>query len=436
MKSSPEGLTSVLKLYRKMLKSCPAYARFLKDQGYKPRTLKSYDQFKQLPLMSKSNYIKKYMLDMRLYRGKKVSDYYMLCTSSGSTGVPIIWPRDYETDQKLGYAKESLYDGHFDIKNKKTLVVITFGMGSFTAGMLTARLSWEVASRNKLSVITPGMNKEMALMNLRNLSQFYDQVIIVGYPPFIADLVDYAIQHKFDFKKANTKILYTSERISEHSRHAFLEKISPTGFRGDVVGFYACGDAGIIGSETDITIYIAEKAWENENFCLDLFGEKEPPMMIEYQPTTRFLEEHKGRIIVSADQPVPLLRYDIKDRGGLISGKTLYLLSKKHKVSISKSVVSRKYAYIYGKSDAVVLTANIYIDNIQDCLQLSKFTRRFTGNFQYGTAEEGMRKRLKLRQVNKEFDMIQEGISILDFAIEFIPEDPTRYSGAKFNYFL
>lgn len=296
--------------------------------------------------MDKHNYINTYTISDRLYGGKKLSDFYMICTSSGTSGEPTFWPRDIEIDTSLEALKEALYEEHFQIQSKKTLCVITFGLGVWTAGMLTAKLSWAVTKKNKFTVVTPGIQKETTLELIKNLSPSYDQVLIVGYPPFITDLVEYAKQKKYSLKKANTKLLYTSEHVSENWRTYMTKNVSATNNRHDVVGFYACSDTGILGQRL-IHNDLLKLAAVNPKICQAVFHSELTPSFVEYNPLAKYLECVDGEIYITANQPMPLVRYNIHDRGGLITGKQLRAICEAHSTPFDESAAGTKPFCIY-----------------------------------------------------------------------------------------
>lgn len=458
-----EGLDHAIATFNKAREHCAAYKDFLINQSVNAsKPIMTVKDFNRIPLTTKSSYIEKYPIDERLYRGKNLSDYYMICTSSGSTGEPTIWPRDYEFDQRVIKLNTGIYERLFDINNKSTLVVVTFGLGAWTAGMLTSRLCWETSKGHGLSVITPGLDKVVALKVMQQLGKYYDQTVVTGYPPFIIELIEYGLDHGFDFKKINLKIHYTSARLSENRRNYLANIVSSTESRYDVLGFYACSETGIVGIETKDTIDILQYTGDNPELSLELFGDSQAPTFIEYNPHDKYLEAVDGNIVVTADQPAPLLRFDMKDRGGILTGDQILAIIDKFNIAVSQNISDKHFAYIFGRSDAVRILNNIYVDDILYCLENSKYEKRFTHNFKYGLEESGLKNRLKLlvylkkgekvdedekadfvdelyenlSKVNADFRMIQRGISIEKFHVEFLPDSEDRYQHGKFKHFL
>lgn len=453
----------LLKLFHDVYSTSKAYRNFIDSRNVGVKNIKSLADWGKIPIMDKHNYIKKYSLENRLYNGKKLYNFYMLCSSSGSSGEPTFWPRDYIIDMHLEKKKEEMYEEHFQISKKSTLCVISFGLGVWTAGMLTSKLSWAAAKNNKFTVITPGIDKKNALDVIRRLYKFYDQVILLGYPPFITDLVEYSKENGFDMRKANIKVMYTSEGFSENWRNLIVKSISKNNSRYDVVGFYASADTGIIGAENRFIIDLLDKASKNKDLSLRLFGSTNTPSLVTYDPSVKFLECIDGEILITSDQPVPLIRYNIHDRGGLIKGAQIKVFYKKFGYRFNDNEINDYYVFVFGRSDAVKLTANIYIEDIKYCLENSKFKGRLSGNFKYGTDKNSnLRKRLKviiflkkngklndsekeyfekefyknLLEANNDFKMIQSGTKIEKFRFEFISDTEDKYKTSKLKYFL
>ncbi len=458
------AVDQAIDLFRTVYESSPAYKHFIDSRGIEPKAIKSASDYFGVPMTDKDNYIRKYPFQDRLFGGKLPSDYYMICSSSGTSGEPTFWPRDINIDGSLEKRKEALYEEHFQIGKKKTLCVITFGLGVWTAGMLTAKLSWAAARGNKFTVVTPGINIENTFGLLKGLSPFYDQTLIVGYPPFLSDFVEYAISQKLSLKQYSTKLLYTSEYVSEQWRNEMAARISKTGSRYDVVSFYACSDTGIIGAETRGIIDLLDMCDADDTLCQSLFNASQTPSLVQYDPTKKFIESIDGEIIITANQPMPLIRYNIHDRGGVLQADTVREVFKARHKHTPKTFTGDNYVYIFGRIDAVKLTANIYIEDIKYCLERSHIYEKLTGHFQYGIVKsKTLRNRLKVKvfikpgesissndkivfaakfyehllEANNDFNMIQSGTKIEPFQFEFTDEpDDTAYKNSKLKYFL
>ena len=82
---------------------------------------------------------------------------------------------------------------HVPSAKEPTLVIIGFGMGVWIGGTLTYR-AFDIASRRAypVSVLPAGVNKTEILKALHDLAPSFKQTIIIGYPPFVKDILDEA----------------------------------------------------------------------------------------------------------------------------------------------------------------------------------------------------------------------------------------------------
>lgn len=388
----------VIELFHRAYNTCPAYQDFVNERKILPHQIKTVDDFEKIPIMDKKNYIRKYPVSERLIDNRELADSYMVTASSGSTGEPSFWPRDYKIDEFLEKKKEALYEQHFEISKKRTLCINTFALGIWTAGMLTSKLSWGAAKNNKLTVVSTGTHKENVLLAIRYLSKHYDQVIILGYPPFLLEIVEFLSVSDIDVHELNIKIMYTSDSLSNNGHNYLLSKISRSLDTSSIVGFYAASDTGIIAAQSPFTVRILKEMFNVDSASSDLTHPSAHKVLFAFDPQVKYLESINNEIIVSSDQPVPLIRYNIHDRGGVISGYQLSEELKNSSVSFDESDLDDWYVYILGKTDSVLLTANIYIEDIRYCIENSQMFAKLSGNFKYGVEElDTLRKRLIIK---------------------------------------
>lgn len=398
MKTSvPLGSEKVITLFHRAYKTCPAYHDFIDSHDLDPTSIKTHEDIVNIPVMDKDNYLRKYSLEEKIIDNKLLSDFYMITASSGSTGHPTFWPRDYVIDTMLEQKKEELYEEHFQISQKKTLVIITFALGMWTAGMLTAKLTWAAAQNNNLSVICTGMNRENILQSLQTFNDQYDQIIIVGYPPFLINVIQYCETENFNFLTEKIHFLYTAESLSLNARKFLAAKISGLQSFKKVVGFYACSEAGIIAAETPGLADLAERSYTETEFNSKLFGSMIPATLFAYNPLNKYIEELEGELLITSDQPVPLIRYNIHDRGALRTKAQLQELCKQFSIDYSDIELPENSVFVHGRSNSVVMTANIYVEDVKYCLDHSQFSSRLSGLFRFGTVEvENFKKQLKI----------------------------------------
>ena len=81
----------VLTLFHRCVAEVPAYRRFLEARSVNPAQITSYPAFRELPLMSKADYMQAYPLPERCLGGSlRGSD--RVAVSSGSMNQPTFWP--------------------------------------------------------------------------------------------------------------------------------------------------------------------------------------------------------------------------------------------------------------------------------------------------------------------------------------------------------
>jgi len=369
-------LAHAIKISKKVATNCLAYNKYLK--------LNKIDitrsDFFNLPILDKTNYILKYPLEERIFKGKSLADYYMICTSSGSTTEPTIWPRDYNYDLELEPPHTKFLNEHFSFTKKKTLVVIAFGLGTTQAGMMHVKASWEGSVHGQISVITPNADAEHTVFLLNKLNCYYEQILVIGYPPIIDDFIDLAIQKKMPIRKWNLKIIFTGESVSPFWRTQIAQKICST--EKDIVSFYGNTEAGMVGFESKAINKLITYCIKNEQLRFDLFRTFNLPTIVEVNFLKKFIEIVNEEIIVTVDQAVPLVRYNLHDRGIIINSADIQAALDKHKVHYTYPKNSR-ILVIYGRN----LSRKISIEDLQNVFDILDLDHYFYKEFQYKETE-------------------------------------------------
>src|ERR1700754_5067560 len=102
---SPEA--HMLDLFHTTVQDVPAYRAFLHSRWIKPENIRTFDDFRKLPLLTKENYINRYSLPERC-RGGKIEANDMVAVSSGSTGQPTFWLRSAADELEISYRFEQV----------------------------------------------------------------------------------------------------------------------------------------------------------------------------------------------------------------------------------------------------------------------------------------------------------------------------------------
>ena len=86
--------------------------------------------------------------------------------------------------------EQVLVDG-FDADRRRTLAVVCFPLGTWVGGLFTQACVRHLAAKGcPITVVAPGNNKAEILRVLPELAPHFEQVVLLGYPPFVKDVVD------------------------------------------------------------------------------------------------------------------------------------------------------------------------------------------------------------------------------------------------------
>ena len=92
-----KGERMVMRLFKFVSKTVPAYQYLLKKHRIKPGLINTVGDFKKLPVIDKDYYLRR-AKTANLFPNKDVSKVTTLAATSGSTGEPFYFPRGKEQD--------------------------------------------------------------------------------------------------------------------------------------------------------------------------------------------------------------------------------------------------------------------------------------------------------------------------------------------------
>jgi len=375
-----QGVKKTLKRFQEVANRVPAYKKILQEHNINSADITTIEAYKKLPILDKKNYLKKYDIEELCLDGK-LSDKYLIDRSSGYSGTSFFWPRLAEEDKDYPTYMKLAYEQFYQIHEKSTLMVITLALGTWVGG---EKISWatrEIALRgnNPFTVITPGLDLEEILAIVDYFKSKFDQIVLVGYPPFIKTVIDQGQKRGIDWKSLNIKIGLGGEGYSENWREYIRDKIGlPKNDLMGIAGGYGAADVGMsVGREYPITVLIRKLANINHELAVELFGEGGIPSLCQYNPATYFIEGMNGELVFSVLTGTPLIRYNIHDRGGTIPFESALAKCKKHGYNVIEMLVEKGYTskdiwrlplfYVNGRTDGTVIIdgTNVYPDNIE-----------------------------------------------------------------------
>ncbi|MBE9192436.1 phenylacetate--CoA ligase family protein [Gloeocapsopsis crepidinum LEGE 06123] len=399
--TSPEAIATAL--FQEVAANVPAYKAFLSTHKINPASIQTLADYQTLPLQTKENYLRQHSL-ADLCRNGQLETCDMIAVSSGSTGKPTFWARFMADELQIATRFEQIfYDGFF-ADTRRTLAVVCFTLGTWVGGMYTTNCCRYVAQKGyQITVVTPGNNKEEIFRVVQELGEAFDQVVLLGYPPFIKDVIDTGISRSIDWQQYQTKLVFAGEVFSEEWRSLVGERIKVKNLCYDTAALYGTADAGVLGNETPLSICIRRFLADHPAIARELFGESRLPTLVQYDPCDRFFEVQDGTLLFSGNNGIPLIRYHIADTGGLIPYNTMLDFLAAAGFDPVEALqqygvrgnCSLPFVYVFGRSDFTVsyFGANIYPENVTVGLEQPEIREWITGKFVLQVKEDADRNR-------------------------------------------
>lgn len=386
--SEPQsGHTEWLALFRAMAQEVPAYARFLRQHAIDPARVDGVNALRRVPPTTKDNYHKPNPLS-ELCRHGRLEACDMIALSTGSSGEPTVWPRSVADELGTARRFEQVLVEGFELDRRRTLGVVCFALGNWVGGIYTLSCCRHLAAKGyPLTLAAPGNNKPEILRVLRALRGSYDQVVLFGYPPFIKDVIDAGIAEGFDWSQKPTRIVLAGEVFSEAWRSLVCQRLGVSDPARASASLYGTADGGVLANETPLSIRIRRALAARPDAARALFGEARLPTLCQYDPTHRYFEVEDGALLFSGDSGVPLMRYKILDRGGVIPYGEMRsrLVELGVELEPGNGAPERElpFVYVFGRSSFAVsfYGANVYPENVAVGLEQPELAPFVTGKF-------------------------------------------------------
>lgn len=383
-----KGLKEAFDVFEFCSEKIPAYKKFLKKQGVSSKEILKLKKFDLIPVVEKDNYLRRFEIE-ELVANKKIPP--MISASSGSSGKPFYWPRGNDQELWGGILHSNIVFDIFKLKNKKVLAIVCFSMGNWVAGTFTLASLRHVADQKNisLSIITPGIDKEDVIRALKDFAPNFESVILIGYPPFLMDILHEASNTGVVLSVFDMYFILAGENFSEKWRSLLLKKAGVNDTeKNRSISIYGTADACAIGHETPLTIHLRNLAEKNKAFFKDFYGEISfTPTTVVYYPEKTYFELLSDELIFTTNTGIPLVRYNIKDKGLLYTHEDVVALLKKHNVykDVPSAFLKNKQAILIlkGRNDVSVTfyALNIYPENIKTGLEDDSLKDIVTGKY-------------------------------------------------------
>jgi len=421
----------VVQLFHRAVHELPAYKAFLLAEGFDPGSVHSPEDFARVPIISKKTYLQVNDRKDLLWPDSQKEPLWF-CSTSGSTGEPYYFPRT-EAIAARGMKFATDFLTHSSYGQGRTLVLMAFGMGVWIGGLVTLR-SFELAVAQHpmpVSFLPTGYNKREIFKALRKLSPEFDQTILVGYPPFVKEIIDEAEGEGIDLTKLNMRLMFAAEAFTEQFREYVCEKAGVANLLVDTLNIYGSADMGAMAYETPLSIMVRRLALEDPLLYKDVFGQIEKtPTLAQYDPELVEFEAVDGELIVTSDDALPLIRYAIGDHGGVLPYDHLEQLFRRYnldfhleaeKAGIAHTIDKRPFVYVYERTDlsATLHGIIIYPEFVKEGLLKPAMSKHFTERFTMSTKHDIHHN--QFLQINLELQKNQEPSPELEQrAVEYI----------------
>jgi phenylacetate-CoA ligase len=378
-------------LFHETAREVPAYRAFLEERGVDPAGVRTREDFERLPLLTKDGYLKRHPLPALCRRGDLLTSD-TVAVSSGSTGEPTFWPRSLADELRVAARFEQVFVDGFGSDARRTLAVVCFPLGTWVGGMFTAACCRHLAAKGyPIFTVTPGNAKPEILRVVKELAPSFEQTVLLGYPPFLKEVVDAGRSEGLRWADHAIKLVLAGEVFSEEWRTLMAERAGMTRPLLDSASLYGTADAGVLGNETAVSVAIRRFLAGRPDDARTVFGEARLPTLVQYDPCSRYFEEHEGTLVFTGDNGVPLVRYHISDRGGVVPFDAMIARVRAlgcdpiraAKEAGARAVRELPFVYVFGRSHFAIsyFGANVFPEMVSVGLEQPEVVANVTGKF-------------------------------------------------------
>lgn len=380
------GKQRALKLARRMAKEVPAYRRVLREVGLDPDGTLA---FEDLPILTKKGYIVANQdRGTDLVLGDFPRAHCLTGVTSGTTGQPLQWPTPNAQQALLTFYMAGVLQEVWQAHEVPTAFLSGFALGNYvgTNTIMYALIEAQMRFRLDMMLYTPGENIEEILRNLTDTRWAPDWVpeqrIILTFPGTLEMVLDAGDEMGIDWPALNLKVWSGGQLITNTMRANFANRL---GHRDDdltsFVITYGSGDTGgPLGSTTLVTRLLELLAQSDVGLAKDLFGQTLQVPLLRINPLSVNVEEGPDQhLLVSAAGGIPVVRYDINDRGVVISWSHVARVLEDHGIDLRSELRERGYPsrivkwpllVLYGRTDEVAIANSMkfFLEHITQAL--------------------------------------------------------------------
>ncbi|MFF8907934.1 phenylacetate--CoA ligase family protein [Streptomyces olivaceoviridis] len=379
-------------------RTVPAYRRFLAERDIDVSALTPSD-LPGLPAMDKPGYVNAFPLAERC-RDADPRTIQMVSMSSGSSGTPTVWPRRLDDEEHAATPFRRVLAGTFGADSRHTLAVVCFPLGSWVGGLYTLQCLQHLARTGLiLTIAAPGNDVTAVLRVVRSLAPLAEQTVLLGYPPFLKDVVDAGRADDVPWERYGMHLVFAGEVFSETWRDTVCERAGIVSPETATAGLYGTADAGVLAYETPSSIRLRRAIAATAGAAPAVFGSERLPSLMKYDPALRHFDAVDGELFLTTDGVVPLVRYTLGDTGGTASEEALIERCAQAAVPAPSAVPrpAAPYVWLFGRPlfALSMYGANIFPETIAAGLERDDCYAYLTGKFVM-EIQDGERPRLRV----------------------------------------
>src|SRR3989344_5055829 len=130
--------------------------------------------------------------------------------------------------------------------------------------------------------------------------------------------IDEGIKNGLRWEDYQLGFIFSAEGFSEKFRDYIVRKAGLKNPYKDTLNHYGTVDLGTMAHETPLSILIRRLVDDKPAMNNALFKKEfRQPTLAQYMPDMFYFEEINGSLLCSAPSGIPLVRYDLKDYGGI-----------------------------------------------------------------------------------------------------------------------
>ena len=339
------------------------------------------------PETDKASYINLHATETRCRAGVLPFRHVTIDESSGSTGTPYNWVRTRR--ERLESQRFISYFARYCYGSGPRITINAFSMGAWATGL---NMGQALEANGIVKNTGPDLGKILSTLRFFGPSYPY---LILGYPPFLKRLLDAAEEANFPLADYRLDALVGGEGMSEGLRDYLQRR-----FRRVYSGYGATDlEIGIAG-ETPVSVALRRLAWKDPRVQRALFGDDSRlPMVFQYNPLMHHVEvnEHDELLFtITRDSLLsPRIRYNVHDEGGIARFDELETTLRalgydlRALAAHDQPTLRLPFLWVYGRRDSTVsvMGANIYPEDIEQCLYSDPALARITRSFCLSLAE-------------------------------------------------